>query len=163
MSYGSSPRNGIVLYQSGQIVVAPNDTNSNALATYTLPPNSMGKNGMVEVVCAFELSASATGSTDYFVQFGPVVGQVCFVASYTYDAITFSSQGVGLRGGFCNSNSLVLNRPVPAYPTNGVGWSQAGSTLNTSLAVPVSAYVSKSVSGDYTALTFFQVVLYPGN
>lgn len=145
-----------LLAQSGAAVSAPVDTTEDTLATITVPANSMGANGCVEIKTMWTTTNSANVKT-MRVRFG---GTVYYGFGATATAANTSVARV------CNTNAT--NAQVGGYSAHSFGSdAQTGSLVTTAVDTTSAATIlitgQKASSGETITLNSYSVMISPAN
>lgn len=148
---------GYILGQSAVAVSVSATTSEETLATITVPANSMGANGCVEILAAFTMTNSANNKTMRF-KFGG--------AATTYRVLVATTSATFLvYGALCNrnaTNSQVSNVSQTAAGAFGSSINPlVTSAVDTTANVDITITGQKASSGETLTLENYMVRLYP--
>lgn len=147
----SGSKTPYILGKSSAAVTAPLDTNTNTLATITVPAAAMGANGLLRIKALFN-AATATTNRTCTIQFGGTA--MCTkILSNEVDML--------LEVEISNANSVSAQYGIPTFTTiNGIQLlTPTTAAINTAAAADVTIKVTKATGADPLILKTYSVEL----
>lgn len=131
--------------------------NENALATITLPANTLGPNGSVEIMATWTMTNSVNNKTTR-VRFSGAAGTEFQNRIVTTQVTSQQVTSISNAGAANAQRGMGLGSPGTGETTNAIVASAVDTTVDTSIVISGQ----KATAGETLTLVKYRVTVYPG-
>lgn len=131
--------------------------NENALATITLPANTLGANGSVEILSTWAMTNSANNKTTR-VRFSGAAGTEFQNRIITTQASSQQLTSISNAGAANSQRGMGLGSPGTGETTNAIVVGAIDTTVDTTLVISGQ----KASAGETLTLVKYRITVYPG-
>lgn len=132
-------------------------TNENALATITLPANTLGLNGSVEILATWAMTNSANNKTTR-VRFSGAAGTEFQNRIITTQASSQQLTSISNAGATNSQRGMGLGSPGTGETTNSIVIGAIDTTADTTIVLSGQ----KALAGETLTLVKYRVTVFPG-